>query len=149
MTIVPLPQRTGEPARCWTQDELRTLVCVFETHAHRGDASAWDVGETELHEPQFYILGPAARGECVLAISRVGRIYVLDDGAGHVLQEGSSLDSIAARAREPIGRNASLLARVVVLIAGLRLAIEEKCEQLLAEGEELLLRIAPQVAALV
>jgi hypothetical protein len=149
MTIVPLPQRTGEPSRCWTQDELRTLVSVFETHAHRGDASAWDVGATELHEPQFYVVGPAPRCECVLTISRVGRTYVLDDGAGHLLQESCSIESIAGRARQPIGRNASLVARVVVVIAALRLSIEEKCEQLLVEGEELLLPIAPQFAALV
>jgi hypothetical protein len=147
MTIVRLPQRSPDASRCWTPDELRTLMQVFETHAHRGDASAWDVGETELDDPQFYILGPSS--PCVLAISRVGRIYVLEDGAGHVLQECSSIENLAVRAREPIGRNASALARVIVAVAALRLAIEEKFEQVLVEAEELLLPVAPQLAALV
>src|SRR5688500_1355983 len=85
--------------RSWSANELTSLISVYESHEARGHASGWDVGATELDDPQFYILGPLPELDCALMISRVGRIYVLENGAGQVLADGSSLEMIAARGK--------------------------------------------------
>jgi hypothetical protein len=137
--------------RSWSPRELETLVSVYDAHAARGDASSWDVGATELADPQFFVLGPAPEHECIVAISRVGRIYVLENGIGRMLQEGTSLDSVVARAQAPVSecKPLGLIARVTVILTAIRVALEERIEPFLAESEEVLLRVAPQLAALV
>ena len=86
----------------------------------------------------------------MLAISRVGRTYILEDGAGGVLAEGRNLGAVTSRAlalaRRP--RFAQLYARVVVSWYALRETIDEKLEPLLAEPTELLTHFAPQLAVL-
>ncbi len=150
MTVVPFTPGTARSPRSWDADELERLVGIFAVHASNGDASAWDVGATELEDPQFYILGPAPDYDCIVAISRVGRTYVLENGSGQVVAEDRSLDTIAARAERVVGqrKRASLTARVVLAVGALRLAVEEKLEPLYLESEELLLRVVPQLAAL-
>lgn len=137
--------------RSWSANELKTLISVYESHEARGHASGWDVGTTELDDPQFYILGPLPELDCALVISRVGRIYVLENGAGQVLAEGPSLEMIAARGKLPLAttKRASLLARFILGLTGLRLAVEERIEPIFVETEEVLIRLAPQLAALV
>jgi hypothetical protein len=150
MNVVPFPPRTVQGLKPWSSHELETLVSVYEAHAARGDASAWDIGATELDDPQFYVLGPAPDFEAVVAISRVGRTYVVENGTGHVIGEGESLNTLATRAKTPAGRlkTASLVARVTLGVTALRVAIEEKIQPILVEAEELLVRFAPQLAAL-
>lgn len=150
MNVVPFTPRTAQGLRSWSATELETLVSVYESHAARGDACAWDVGATEYADPQFYVLGPAPDLDCVVAISRVGRTYVLENGTGQLLDESTRLETIAARAKMPAKLGApSLLARLTFSLAAFRLAIEEKIEPILVESEELVLRLAPQLAALV
>ena len=94
----------------------------------RGDASGWEMGATELGDPQFYVIGPAPELDCLATISRVGRIYVLD-GVGRVIDEGVSLDRVAASAKAAArARPISLLARMTLGLAALRVAVEEKIE---------------------
>ena len=137
--------------RSWSPHELEALVSVYDAHAARGDASSWDVGATELEDPQFFVLGPAPELACIVAVSRVGRIYVLENGTGQLLEEGTSLDSVVARAKAPVAdyEPLGLIARITVILAAIRVAFEERVEPVLAESEEILLRIAPQLAALV
>jgi len=150
MNVVPFTLKTSTSLRSWSSHELETLVSVYESHAARGDACGWDVGATELDDPQFYIIGPAPELDCVATISRVGRIYVLENGAGQLIDEGSSLETIAARAKMPTRKDkASLLARVMFGLTAFRITIEERIEPILVESEELLLRFAPQLAVLV
>ena len=150
MNIIPFIPAASS-SRSWNAHELEMLVSVYQAHASRGDATAWDVGATELDDPQFFVVGPAPESACIVAISRVGRIYVLEDGSGHVLQEGASLEPVAARAKAPLGesRPLRLIARVTLALTAFRMAVEQKVEPILAEGEEILLRIAPQLASLV
>jgi hypothetical protein len=63
-----------------------------------GGARRWDVGITEIGDPQFYLLGPP-HDECILCISRLGRMYVLEDGHGQLLFEHNSLLVLAEQAR--------------------------------------------------
>ena len=150
MTVVPFPPLAPKSPRTWAPHELAVLMSVYDSHASRGDASGWEVGATELGDPQFYVIGPAPDLDCLATISRVGRIYVLENGVGGVVDEGLSLDRVAASAKaEARHRPISLLARMTLGLAALRVAVEEKIEPLVVESEELLLRFAPQVAAMI
>ena len=74
---------------------------------------------------------------------------MLEDGAGHVLFENGKLDLIAHQAKTFLSeKKAGLVARILVLWAAAHKAFEEKIEPLMAEGEEMLFHVAPQLAAL-
>jgi hypothetical protein len=80
----------------------------------------------------------------------VGRIYVLETGTGRVLAESPSLETVAATAERPFHEKGTrLVARLVLGLAAVRAAVEERIEPILVETEELLVRMAPQLAALV
>jgi hypothetical protein len=150
MNVIPfIPATSG--SRPWSPPELEALLSVYQAHAARGAASSWEVHATERDDPQFFVLGPAPDFETIVAISRVGRLYVLENGTGRVLHEGTSLERVAAHAKAPAaeGKPLGLIARVTVVLAAIRLAVEQKIEPILAESEEVFLRIAPQLATLV
>ena len=150
MTLVPFPPVSSRSLRSWTTHELDVLMSVYEVHVARGEASGWDVGATELGDPQFYVIGPAPDLDCLVTISRVGGIYVLENGAGMVIDEGTAIDALAIAAKTSARqRPISLLARVTLGLTALRVTLEEKIEPLIVESEELLLRFAPQVAAMI
>jgi hypothetical protein len=149
MSVVPFTPGRPPECRSWTAQELQTLMSVYDAHAARGDACAWEVGATELEDPQFYILGGAAPDlDCILAISRVGRTYVLENGTGQVLHESPSLELLGARAMAPITRKSSLWGRITVGLAAFRLSVQEKLEAMIVESEEFLLPVVPQLAGL-
>ncbi|HEY7383077.1 MAG TPA: hypothetical protein VH743_05345 [Beijerinckiaceae bacterium] len=150
MNVIPF-MPAASALRSWSPRELEALVSVYETHAARGDASSWDVGATEFEDPQFFVFGPTPELDCIVAISRVGRIYVLENGTGQVLDEGTSLDNVVSRAKAPVTeyKPLGLIARVTVVLTAIRVAFHERIEPFLAESEEVLLRVAPQFAALV
>jgi hypothetical protein len=136
--------------RTWAPHELAVLMSVYASHAASGEASGWEVGATELGDPQFYVIGPAPELDCLATISRVGRIYVLENGVGRVIDEGLSLDRVAASAKAAARtRPLSLVARMTLGLAAFRVAVEEKIEPLAVESEELLLRFAPQIASMI
>ena len=150
MTVVPFTPRvattsSAQPSGPWSAQELATLVSIYEAHAAAGDASGWDVGATEVGDPQFYILGLAPDLDCAMTISRVGRLYVRENGAGQVLDEDPSLTALAARARTP----ATVRGRLTLGLAALAFAVRERTDALLMESEEVLLRLVPQLATLV
>jgi len=151
MNVVPFTPKMARSLRSWSPHELETLVSVYEAHAARGEACGWDVGATDYDDPQFYVLGPGPDLDCIVAISRVGRIYVLENGTGQLLDESASLETLASRAKMPAARlrHVPLLARITLGLAAFKLALGEKAEPILVESEELLLRIAPQLAAFV
>lgn len=141
MNVVDFPRRAGD----WRQDELQQLVAVAD--AAKFD---WDIGATERGEPQFYVLGPAPDHDCVLCISRLAQGYVLQDGTGRLIGETPALDRFAVdAARAAVRGGRSLVARALVGWVTLRLTIEERLEPIIEESEELLVRFAPQIAAMV
>jgi hypothetical protein len=138
----------GGGLRFWTATELERLVGLYKSYARDADATSWDVGATELDDPQFYVIGPAPECDCLVTVSRVGRIYVAEDGGGHVLAEGVSLESVASAAEA--GRKApGLITSILVGLTAIRVTIQERLEPVLVESEEFFLRIGPQLAALV
>jgi len=145
MSVIAFPpsdRRRGGP---WRDGELTQILAALRPELSRGAATGWEVGATEAGDPQFYLLGPGE--DCILCISRLRRLYVLEDGRGRVLFEHASLRMLAQRARTFLRRARSrLIACVFVLWCCLRHACEEKLESVFAEAEELLAHAAPQLA---
>jgi hypothetical protein len=148
MTVIAFAPKSLQQDGVWQTSELDTMRSTFAPAFASGEASGWGAGATEVGDPQFYLLGPSPE-ECVLCVSRLGRLYVLEDGAGHVLYEHARLDLLVQRAKSFLSRKkASLIARAALLWAAAREVFEEKLEPILAEGEELLIHVAPQLAAI-
>ncbi len=148
MNILPFPRRF-DPAP-WYRWELKEVLGACADSISRREASGWEVGSTEAGDPQFYLLGPAPDYECLLSISRVGRVYVLEDGNGRVLIEDNGLVAMAQHVREALSRRKSaIVARITVAWYAFRETVDDKTEAMLAEAHEVLVHFAPQVVALV
>jgi hypothetical protein len=146
ITFVPKVPRDSTP---WHAAELETMKEALAPDLGPGEAGGWEVGATELGDPQFYLLGPPPDEECILCISRLGRLYVLEDGAGQVLFEHNSLVVLAEQAKAMLhSKKAQIVARVGALWLAARELFEEKLEPIVGESEELLTHFVPQLAAL-
>jgi len=149
MTIVPFSAHPQRPAGVWRPDEMSQLLSIYAAHEAQGEASDWDTGETERRDPQFYILGAQPDLDCLVSVTRIGDAYILEDGHGHVVAEGSSLSAIAEKAvRMASGLRRSFLAQIAVGWIAAREFFEEKVEPLMAEPIEAATHVFPQLAAL-
>jgi hypothetical protein len=149
MNVVKFPSELTATAEGWRPAELQQFVSVSSKAIAAGEASGWEVGTTELGDPQVFLIGPPPNCDCILSISRIGRRYVIEDGNGNVLYEHSDPMLLAEQATTALWRRKNaLVARVMVAWCALREAVEEKTEALMAEPMELLTHLAPQLAAL-
>lgn len=145
MTVTRFPQ----PPRGWQAAEMQAVVGSCSGSLASGEACGWETGSTERGDPQLYLLGPGPDHECILCVSRLGRLYVLEDGSGRVLFEHGSLALLAEEIRQVLRRKkAEIVARVTVIWCGIREIFEEKMEPMLAEPAEILTHFVPQLAAL-
>ncbi len=87
------------PAAAGADCELDRFVETFAGERDRGEASGWDTGTTETGDPQFYLLGPPPDHDCILCVSRLGKLYVLEDGAGHLVFENADFELLARQAK--------------------------------------------------
>jgi hypothetical protein len=150
MNVVAFALKQFQRDGTWQTSELSTMQYTFAAEVANGDASGWATAATEIGDPQFYLLGPRPDEDCILSISRIGRVYVLEDGVGHIVCEDASLERLADQAKAYLrGTRGALMARLVLLWAAVRQTFEEKIEPVLAEGEEFLVHVAPQLAAVV
>ena len=148
MTVIAFRQKVP-PDGSWRRGEITAIVQSLTPTLGSAAASGWDLGATEAGDPQFYLLGPPPHEECILCISRLGGIYVLEDAAGQVLFEHNSLAVLAEQARSILQKKkAQIVARVALIWCALRETFEEKLEAVAGEGEELLAHVVPQLAAL-
>jgi len=148
MTVVKFP-RDIAGTDGWRSAELQQFLTVSAQAIAAGEASGWEVGQTERGDPQVFLIGPPPHYECILSISRIGRTYVIEDGAGRVLFEQDNPMRLAEQAATALRRRkGALVARVAVAWCALREAIEEKTEAMMAEPMEILTHLAPQLAAL-
>ena len=148
MTVIAFPAKAQREGGSWPAAELNELVEAFAPHLSSGEVGGWSVGVTEIGDPQFYLLGPPPDDECILCVSRLGRVYVLEDGAGQVLFEHNSLLVLAEQARSALRKKrAQIVARVTLLWCAVRELFEEKIEPIVGESEELLTHFVPQLAA--
>jgi len=145
---VPCP-KVPRDGTLWHAAELARIKETLAPHLGRGEAGGWEVDATELGDPQFYLLGPPPEEDCILCISRLGSLYVLEDGNGKVLFEHNSLVVLAEQARATLQhKKAQIVARLTVMWCALRELFEEKLEPIIGESEELIAHVAPQLVAL-
>ena len=150
MTILPFPgPRQTEPGM-WHPAELNQVSASFAPSLQEGAAESWDVGATEAGDPQLYLIGPAPDHDCLLCISRLGSLYVLEDGAGRVLAEHNSVLALAEAVKRALcNRQSKLVTRLALFWIAARETFQERYEAVIGEGEELLVHVAPQLAAIV
>jgi hypothetical protein len=147
MNVVPFPRAAEMDG--WQTSELAKLTNVCAAAMPSGEISGWEVGQTEYGDPQLYLLGPAPNYDCVLCVSRLGRLYVLEDGTGQVVFENDNIVQMAEQAYTTLRkRKAELVARLAVCWCAVREFFEEKVEPVLAEPIEFVTHFAPQLAAL-
>jgi hypothetical protein len=102
MTVVHLEAARSELPHCWQPDEIAELMRLYALLAERNNAKGYEYGETENHEPQFYVLGPDLIQNCVMCVSRIsqdGRTwYVIENGLGDLFAEGYRLRTLVTHA---------------------------------------------------
>lgn len=131
------PRRTG-----WSDAELATIAAAL-------GGRDWETGLTEAGDPQLYVLGPQPDQLCDLCVSRIDGRYILGDHAGQVLFEHHSLSRVVQRAAGALGVGRwRVVARVVLVWATIRSLIHDRIEPVLAEGEDIVVHLMPQLAAL-
>lgn len=140
-----------ERPHCWRQDELQQLISLTTARGSRFRKASWSVGRTELGDPQFYLVGAAPELDCMMCVTRLGRLYVLEDGTGSVVAEDVHLEAIVESASGMLVRRRSLsfVARTLIGLCAFRAVLDQKAEFMLAESMEHVSRFAPQLAALV
>lgn len=149
MTVLKFQRPPQAVQSGWQPAELRQVLGGCAGSIAVGQASGWEVGLTENGDPQVYLMGPAPDYDCILCISRLGRLYVVEDGSGRVLFEHDNLMLIAEQAAAALRRRkAEIAARLALAWCALREAFEEKVDALMGEPMELLAHVAPQLASL-
>ena len=136
-------QDSGE----WSEKELNTLVAALGAAKGSGTGREWETGMTEQGDAQFYLLGPLPEQACEVCVSRIGGRYILEDGSGRLLFEHRNLELVAMHAKAAVPSTSWLMVRAITLWCAIRNTIHEKVDQLLVEGEELLVQFVPQLAA--
>jgi hypothetical protein len=148
MNVLDFPPPKQMPAG-WQFAEVQKLLAGSAVSLTNGEVSGWDVGITDAGDPQLYLLGPAPDYDCVLCVSRLGRLYVLEDGTGRILFENRNLALLIPQIRAALSRKKMIiLAKAAILWAHIRQTIEEKIEPMMAEPIEIATHFAPQFAAL-
>ena len=147
MTVLKFASPSNVPAH-WNGTEVQKLLEGCSESLSSGEATGWAIGKTEAGDPQLYLLGPAPAYDCILTVSRLGSLYVLEDGSGKVLFESRSLGLLAQHARASLLRGKLLiLAQVASLCATFRETFKEKIEPILAEPIEIASHFAPQIVS--
>jgi hypothetical protein len=131
----------------WTETELNTIVAALHTAIAPATGRSWETGVTESGDVQFYLLGPRPEQACELCVSRIAGRYILEDGSGRLLFEHRNLDLVVLHARAAVSSTPWLMVRAIVLWLAVRNTMQEKFEPWLVEGEELVVQLAPQLAA--
>ena len=149
MNVVPFPRTLPLFTRGWQTNELTKLTDACAAAIPSGEISGWEIGTTERGDPQLYLIGPAPEHDCILSISRLGRLYVLEDGKGQVLFEHDNVMVLAEQTCTALRkRRAEIVARLAVCWCAVREFFEEKVEPVLAEPIEVISHFAPHFAAL-
>jgi hypothetical protein len=139
-----------ETPRHWQRTEMNTLLAACGESLDKGTVSGWEIGETECGDPQLYLLGPAPDHECVLCVSRLGRLYVLEDGEGRILCEHDAIGQLTEQVSGALRRKkGAIVARALAAWLAIKETFEERIEPAMAEPMEALSHIAPQLVALV
>jgi hypothetical protein len=146
MSVVAFERKRNQVL--WSEAELDTIAAALNVSIASGDGRSWETGITENGDAQLYLLGPLPDQACELCVSRIGGRYILEDGSGRLLFEDQSLALVALHAKAAMRSSWwGLVARVALLWCTIRHMIHDRLEPLLTESEEMLVHLAPQLAA--
>jgi hypothetical protein len=146
MSVVAFERKRNQVL--WSEAELDTIAAALNVSIASGEGRSWETGITEKGDAQLYLLGPLPDQACELCVSRIGGRYILEDGSGQLLFEHQSLALVALHAKAAMRSSWSgLVARVALLWCTIRYMIHDRLEPLLTESEEMLVHLAPQLAA--
>jgi hypothetical protein len=145
MSVVAFKRR--QDAGAWSDRELNTIAAALNAALAPSAGRGWETGMTDSGDAQFYLLGPRPDQNCELCVSRIGRLYVLEDGSGRLLFEHPSLDLVALHARAAVPSTSRLMVRVIGVWFAVKSVVQEKLEPVLVETEELLVQFGPQLVA--
>src|SRR6478736_5236505 len=110
MTVHPFPKAIPVQVG-WRPIELQQIAGTPVVSEDAPAIGGWVAGKTEVGDPQLYLVGPAPEHDCRMCVSRLGRLYVLEDGSGKLLFEHASLGLLTDRMQKALGRGkASLVA---------------------------------------
>lgn len=147
MPILNFPHGFEKASGGWRASELRHLLTACAAHVVSGVASGWAFGETERGDPQLYLLGPDPAHDCLLSISRLDDLYVLEDGEGRIIFEHTDLVSLGEQVVAALRSvKQAIWAPVALGWGALRAFYEEEIEPALAESVEVLAHVAPGLA---
>ena len=149
MTVIQFPHVLAVPPQSWQTAELAKLDqrmhgCRSRGHHRLGNRHDRDRRSAALHA------GARARiTTAYSSVTRLGRVYVLEDGKGQVLFEDGNLTLLAEQSLRCLAaKKAEIVARLTVCWCAVRDFFEEKVEPVLAEPVEFVTHFAPQLAAL-
>ena len=86
--------------QCWQSEETAELMRLYAVLNGSSVATSYEYGETEGHEPQFYLISADPAEDCIRCVSRIlkdGRPWYVD-GLGGLLAEGCSLSILVNHA---------------------------------------------------
>jgi hypothetical protein len=148
MNVVAFPSRAG--LRGWRRREVNAVLSACADDLKAGAVSGFDEGATEAGDPQLYLLGPEPDRDCIMCISRIGRVYVIEDGEGRILYENDAFGLLTDQVRGALRhKKAAITSRILVAWLAIKETFEERIEPVLGEPAEVLAHISPQLAALV
>jgi hypothetical protein len=148
MTVIRFPTHPPTPVDDWDPADREAIAKLCGPHLKAGEIIGYESGVTECGDPQVYLIGPAPEHDCILCISRLGRLYLLEDGRGQLLGEYQRIAELVDRAGSTLAQKRNSIAvRAIGAWYAAREFFEEKLEPLLAEPAELLSHVAPQLAA--
>jgi hypothetical protein len=148
MTVLAFPEHPRRVRAGFEPDELNRVLEILGPELANGSVSGWETDFTEAGDPQLYVLGPLPEQDCILCISRLGRLYVMEDGSGRIVSEHNSLMVLAETMKDLLRKQGvAVVARVALLWCALRQAYHEKVEPVLVEGEEMAAHVALQLGA--
>lgn len=145
MNVVKFPLAPARKSeRGWHDAELERLTSACAVYLPSGQASGWELGSTERGDPQLYLLGPAPEQECILSISRLGRLYILENGQGRVIFEHDNLSLLAEQVTAALrNKKRAVLAQIGIAWYAMREFYEEKVEPAMAEPIEVISHFVP------
>jgi hypothetical protein len=94
-------------------------------------------------------MGTPPEEDCILVVSRLGRLYVVEDGRGTVMFEHDNpmivAEQVCSTLRE---QKTAIIARIAVAWCAFREFLEEKVEPVMAEPIDLISHYGPQLVSL-
>ena len=104
VVLLATAQRRTTSARSgrWCPDEISELMRLYRVKRDHSDAVvSFAYGETDFHDPQFYLLHDDLAQSCTACVSRIVKNgqqwYVIEDGQGVIQAEGDGLCSLISR----------------------------------------------------